>query len=223
MDASAARIAEHMNKDHQLALIDYLVVYGHVVHLDESSPAITNVDLEKVSIDYVSKNRAATFTIKWKDATEDEVIEVKEWSDIKAKLIAMAKYAAHKQGYAHTRLTQVFGPPFAYLIVAYPTLVLLAINSYDPTILPRIFGNDALFLKLVSYLPQAVPSAYSLFVEYSRKIGLVLYALHTIEIFKYTLPVLRKYRASKSVAWKWILMHFVEGFPVIGRLREATH
>lgn len=50
------RIRGHMNADHQLALKDYLVVYGNLSlsEFDESSVLITDVTEKSITIGYVS-------------------------------------------------------------------------------------------------------------------------------------------------------------------------
>ncbi|KAM9887780.1 hypothetical protein OXX69_013236 [Metschnikowia pulcherrima] len=59
MTDPSARIITHMNKDHHLAVLDYVVVYGNenLKDIDTSSVRITNVTEEHLVLAYKKQNR----------------------------------------------------------------------------------------------------------------------------------------------------------------------
>ena len=87
MSSPSERIIGHMNKDHQLALSDYVVVYGDVnpANLIEESVQLVSVDEKQIVIDYdiIKPPITKTLSLYWHDAKEDENIQVKAYGDIK--------------------------------------------------------------------------------------------------------------------------------------------
>ncbi|EDK44960.1 hypothetical protein PVL30_002631 [Lodderomyces elongisporus] len=231
MSDPSARIISHMNRDHQLSLNDYVVVYGTVdsKYLVEDSVHITKVDLEQIVIEYdlINPSKTKTLALYWSDAEEYEKIEVKSWSDIKGKLIAMAKYCANKQGFEMHKLTKAEWPDLSLSGLfgwsMYPQWMVLILNSYNPEILRNLFANDALFNRLVKYLPSGAIRFYKYAGEtHASKVLLTIVVLHLIEIFKETGPILKKNRAPGIVRAKWYFMNLIEGFPVLIRLKNLT-
>ncbi|KAI3405233.1 hypothetical protein KGF56_001978 [Candida oxycetoniae] len=229
MSDPSTRIKSHMNKDHQLSLNDYVIVYDSVdpKYLVEDSVHITDVDTNHLVIEYdlIKPNSATSITktlaLYWTDAEEAENIQVKSLSDIKGKLIAMAKYCAEKQGYAMTKITKIVGPsPLALSI--YPSWLVLLLNAYNPNILKRLFANDALFNRIVKFLPSAVISAYQFTEINALKIAIGLFIVHFGEILFVSRPLLKKHRTPENVRVYWYLMHIIEGFFVILRLKKLT-
>ncbi|CAK9437401.1 uncharacterized protein LODBEIA_P17790 [Lodderomyces beijingensis] len=224
MSDPSARIISHMNDDHQLSLNDYVVVYGAVDPkiLVEDSVRITKVDTESIVIEYDIINPATTKTLAlyWTDAeTEGEEVPVKSFSDIKGKLIAMAKYCANKQGFAMKKLTEVVAPDLGGLVM-YPTWIVLLINAYNPSILRNLFANDALFKRIVSYLPPLAFSAYQFTELNALKICIGLAAIHLSEVLFIARPFLARRRAPTDVRLKWYVMNFIEGFTALLRLKK---
>ena len=225
MSSPSERIIGHMNKDHQLALSDYVVVYGDVnpANLIEESVQLVSVDEKQIVIDYdiIKPPITKTLSLYWHDAKEDENIQVKAYGDIKGKLIAMAKYCANEQGYAVKKLTKVHGPDF-FGAPMYLVWLVLFVNAYDPTILRKLFANDALFNKLIGYLPGWTFALYRDMEKNAHRHIIGLAIAHLGEILFFTKGYLAKYRAPENQRWIWYVMNFFEGFPVMLRLRRAT-
>ncbi|KAL6449818.1 hypothetical protein SBY92_004155 [Candida maltosa Xu316] len=214
-----------MNADHQLALIDYVVVYGDIkpTNIIDESVKIVSVDEKQLVLEYdvIKPPITKTLSLYWHDAKEDENIEVNSFSDIKGKLIAMAKYCAKEQGYAIKKLTKIYGPRLSQLPM-YLFWISLFLNAYDPNILTRLVANDAVFNKVVGYLPSAVIAGYKNTETHAIKYITGLFVTHLAEILLFTKGYLQKYRVPENQRWVWYLMHLFEGYPVIFRLRRVT-
>ena len=226
MSGSASeRIIGHMNNDHQLALSDYVVVYGETKpeNLVEESVQIVSVDEKQIVIEYdiVKPPITKTLSLYWYDAREDENIEVKSFGDIKGKLIAMAKYCAKEQGYAIKKLDKIALPGIADYPMYIIWLVLFA-NAYDPTILRKFFSNIGVLKKLAEYLPAVAFVPYQHLEINALKYIVGLFVTHLAEVLLVTRGYLRKYRVRENQRWIWYFMHLIEGFPFIFRLKNAT-
>lgn len=225
MSDPAQRIIGHMNADHHLSLIDYVIYYGKVDEsiLVENSVGISSIDSERVVIDYKTTNSDTFnhFTLKWTDAVENQDIPVKNLTDLRPKLVAMAEYAAAKRGYSHQQIKKVVLPgPKQFLM--YVAFAILMMNSYDPLLLSRLLANDWLFNTVVAFIPQGVKNFYLLTAKHAARISVATYIIHIIEILIFTLPFLKKYRVPLKQRLAWIFMHFFEGYLVISRLKELA-
>lgn len=215
-----------MNKDHQLALTDYVVVYATVEpdNLVDGSAKISKVDTDQLVIEYRLKSNpddVQLLSMHWYDALEDEKVQVKELKDVKSKLISMAKYCARRQGYSHRRLSKVVGPSWGGLGLCLWILV-LALNTYNPQIIRAIIGKDAILGKLFGLLPSIVRLLYSLLEVYSGKILVGVVVLHLAEMLFITRNLLRRYRAPPNQRWVWYAMQFFEGALVIKRIKNVV-
>ncbi|KAI5957121.1 hypothetical protein KGF54_000049 [Candida jiufengensis] len=225
MSDPSARIISHMNKDHQLSLNDYVIIYGSVnpKYLVEDSVQITKVDTDQIVIEYdvIKPPATRTLALYWSDAKEDSNLEVKEYSDIKGKLVSMAKYCAAQQGYAVKKITKIVGPNIVDFVM-YPAWIVLILNAYNPLILKNLFANDQLFNKIINYLPSIAFSIYKFTETHALKIIYALAAAHLGEVSFITLPLLKKHRAPTRVKLIYSIMNFIEGFPVLLRLKKLT-
>ncbi|RCK58761.1 hypothetical protein Cantr_07689 [Candida viswanathii] len=219
------RIIGHMNNDHQLALVDYVVVYGDTRpdNLLDETVQIVSVDEKQLVIEYelVKPPIAKTLSLYWYDAKEDENVEVKTLGDVKAKLIAMAKYCAKEQGYAIKKLEKIHWPG----PLDYPMYVLWAVllaNAYDPAILRKLVDRVSVLKKAVGYLPPVAFTAYQHVESNALKYVVGLFVTHLAEVLLVTKGYLRKYRVPDNHRWVWYLMHLIEGFPFIFRLKNAA-
>lgn len=225
MSDPSQRIIGHMNADHQLALIDYVVYYGNVdsANLVESSVGISSIDSDLVVIDYQTKDSDTFkhFTLKWADATEEENVAVKDLTDLRPKLVSMAQYAAAKRGFSHQQIKKVV-PPNARGAIWYVIFAVLAVNIYDPLLLSRLVANDWLFNSVVGYIPQAVKGFYSLVSRNAIKVAAAIYVTHVVEILYFSVPFFKKYRVPTKQRVIWSIMHLFEGFHVIQRLNALA-
>lgn len=217
------RISSHMNKDHQIALVDYVVVYGNVKlsSFVNDSAQITDVDEEKLTISYKDNSGAEKeVVIVWNHAVENEGVRVTSLKDVKAKLIAMAKYAAKKQGFSHVQIKKVVPPSKPIELMMYVYAVITVITLYDNHLL-RNWLSGSFFAAVANALP-FLAAGFEYFENHIVKISLTAYAIHLLEALIVTLPRTRKYRVPFYQRFVWVGMNFIEGFPAFLRLKE-TH
>ncbi|ABN67555.2 predicted protein [Scheffersomyces stipitis CBS 6054] len=222
------RIRGHMNADHQLALKDYLVVYGNLSlsEFDESSVLITDVTEKSITIGYVSTKTSnpESFTINWDDASEKENVTVSGFGDIKNKLIAMANFAAEKQGYSSKQIKKALGPSKFGEYVMYAAFLYLLANVYDKNLVRSVFAKDALFSGYIApYVPALVAKVSGLIQDHAGLILSITESIHILEILLVTVPNIKKYRVPLVPSLQWIFMHFIEGFFVIKRWKTLTN
>lgn len=216
------RIIGHMNGDHHLAVVDYVVVYGNVKlsELNTESVAISNVDDQYLTLSYeLTDGKSKDLELEWNLIEESENVTVSSLRDVKDKLIAMAKYAAHKQGFSHLQITKVL-PPTLTSFALYPFGLFLVISAIDPTLIGRLTANDPLVTKALPYIPDTIKLVYNYTEKKALIIAVGMYAVHIFEIISTTLPTIKRYRIPQTQGLLWILMHFFEGFFVILRLKS---
>ncbi len=95
------RILSHMNKDHRLAIKDYLNVYGNVIINNK----IDNIKMTHISTDHM----VIQFTHDDLDFQIEKPIQfeppMKDLSEARVRLVEMAKFAANKRGYSHVQIS----------------------------------------------------------------------------------------------------------------------
>lgn len=217
------RIISHMNKDHQLALLDYVVVYGQesASDINAESVIITDVSEDYLALSYHKDNgKANDLKLSWNDFPEDENVKVGKMADIKSKLVAMAKYAAGKQGYSHRKVDQVLFPSKPDLYFMYIFASAVALTLYDKTFVRRAIQRDGFLSGLLAKAPLFLASGYSLFENHIKTIAATTYGIHVIEVATVTWPKVSKYRMSLSKKLAWAFMNFIEGFVVFFRLNK---
>ncbi|EGV65328.1 hypothetical protein PSN45_002523 [Yamadazyma tenuis] len=221
MDPST-KIISHMNGQHQLASVDYLVVYGHVdlSQLAENSAKITAVDDKSFDISYDLKSSPNhKITLKWDEIEDGEGVVVSSMKDIKAKLVAMAKYAANKQGFSHVQITDY--PPLSKETALFASLsVIFLIGSYDLNWLKRLLKQNPIFSTLTPFLPGFLWKVLDFSGRNIRTISAGMYIIHVIEILLTTGPALRKYRFPPAQRVAWLFVHFLEGFYSIIKMNK---
>lgn len=223
MDPSQ-RIISHMNKDHQLALIDYLVGYKKVKlsTLDESSVHISAINEKSMDVSYNTDsdyNNVAKF--KWTDIPEDENVKVKSMKEIKDKLVSMAKYAAAKQGYSHVKVTKY--PEITKDSVFMMSIaVIFAIGCYDMNFLKKLFKNDPITSNLAPYFPDALWKVIGFAADRIKKIAIATYVIHLFEVSYFTIPNIIKYRVPFPQSLAWCSLHLIEGFFTISKFKKHT-
>lgn len=216
------RVISHMNKDHKLSLVDYVVVYGNqpesTFHHD--SVNMTDVNTKHVVLEYIAKSDPIKkiLTIDWDVATEDEKISVKEFSDIKSKLISMAKYSAKKQGYSHIQIKKVLYPG-VNSIPLFLILISLSICIYDLQFFKSIFRNDLVFQQISPFVPNFLWRFLNLLGKHAKYVLGTTLLVHIIEITAFTIPKTKYYRVPTHQRLIWMFMHFFEGFILINRFK----
>lgn len=218
------RIIKHMNKDHQLAVIDYVVVYGNIKASDIIKPSVHMVDVNETRLVIVydtNKSKSPqTLSIEWESVTEPENKEVTSLKDVKGKLVSMAKYAAAKQGYSHQQISKVLYPRQA--IVWYLIFGFLALGMYDMQSLKESFEIDPIASKLITFLPTA---AFKVLRFVEKHIAIIFYSLYTVhlgEILLIMIPMTTKYRLPTSKKFLWCFMSFFEGVFCYNRFKTLV-
>lgn len=212
-----------MNKDHQLALLDYVVVYGNETAstVDADSVIISDVSEEYLALSY-SKDDGTSGNLKlpWDEFPEHENVQVGKLGDIKSKLVAMAKYAAGKQGYSHKKVDEIILPSKPDLYVMYLFAGAVVLTLYDKTWIRRAIQRDSFLSSLLSKAPLFLGKVYTLFEDHVKTVAAAIYGVHLIEIATVTWPKVSKYRMSFSKKLAWAFMNFIEGFVVFFRLNK---
>lgn len=216
------QVLAHMNKDHQLALLDYIVVYGNIRSQDivKSSVKLTLVDKEKMTINYNIKrsNALQTLELEWRNAIEPNYIVVSKPGDIRPKLISMAKYAAAKQGYSHIQLKRAIPPKGAILM--YFLFIFLAASAWDYKKVKQWLASDPLLSRIAPYLPLLLYN----FIDSMNKrlVFFVTYGIHIFEATCIMFPRTIRYRLPLSKKIAWCTMNFFEGFFTLLRFRAYS-
>lgn len=220
-DKSSERICSHMNSQHRLALLDYVVVYGNErpEAIAESSLIMTSIDEKQMTIEYrvLASTKPRSIKIAWDNAPEKECIQVKSMSDIKPKLVAMAKYAASQQGFATKRVDTILLPP-AYAYLWYMTFISMAINAYSPGIIRRLSAAGFFLRFLAPHMPGLLHTAYNFYERHATAVFFLILTPHVTEVFLLTIPFLRKHRVPLQHKIVWIGMHCFEGYFLFKRL-----
>lgn len=205
MTASAQSIVTHMNRDHKLALEDYLYVYGNVPIRDEIRHVrLLNIDLELMTIQF--NHEDIEFDI------EKAIIfdpPLKDWSEAKTRLVKMAHEAADKR---HLSYIQVSDMCYPSTLVEY--FILLGIS------LPVICY---FFRQVLYWLP--FPSVVLEFLDNDNVlrsiIGLVI-GIHLVETWVFLKPKLQFYRVPTDFLIEWYLFGVLEGYPPVRRLEKMA-
>lgn len=207
-----------MNADHQLALVDYVVVYGKqpITSIRPKTVVISDIDTKSIKLRFEQANGTIKVVeIDWSDATEYEAVSVDEASDIKPKLIAMAKYAAKKQGFSHKQVTTALPPKSGLSYFMYSSAVLLAATLVKPNLVSAALNGTRL-------LNSGLLNKW-LFVE-RNIVGIfaTIYGIHLAEVIFAMVPKIRYYRMPFKVGLRWAVYNFVEGFLAFLRLKEVV-
>ncbi|CCE86910.1 Piso0_005430 [Millerozyma farinosa CBS 7064] len=223
-DKPSQRIKAHMNSTHQMALIDYLVVYGKVKEsiLVKDSVAISEIDEEKMLITYKIKETDSTqkLTLVWRNVHEADNVEVKGYGDLREKLISMAKYAASKRGYSHRKIDEISWP--SYAIPVYVIFVLWTLRLYDKGRLTALLTSHPALRNLWSKIPADLLSSRMFSDNFSKTLYFGLYSVHLCETFFITLPRVTFYRVPFLKKLVWMFMNFIEGFFVLNRFNALV-
>ncbi|OBA23216.1 hypothetical protein METBIDRAFT_36458 [Metschnikowia bicuspidata var. bicuspidata NRRL YB-4993] len=219
MTDPAYRIKNHMNKDHHLALVDYVVVYGkeRLSNIDVHSVHIAHVTVDELALKYKAKNgMEQDLKLEWNSVDDGEGLRVESMLDIKAKLIAMAKHAAQKQGFSHKQITKILPPKTVTPFVAY-AFAALSVATY----IKRDFLRSVLGL----VFSQNSPGVESFLVFAEKRvlpIAGAMYAIHLLEMLFLVRPKTVKYRMPWPTKLAWMTFSFFEGYLCVPRLNSLT-
>ena len=225
MSSEESRVIQHMNKDHQLALVDYLAVYGNITpnSINKRSVRLSAVDTEKIVINYVNTEAIPkSITIYFQNAYEDDSVKVSKFGDLRAKLVSMAHYAAAKQGFSATQITKVTYPKKPSELFMYLIFFTAIYAGAKPKEFARKVGP--LSMKLLQVVPDSAGPALTQVLTFSLKYGesifKAMYAIHIAEILLVTRKFVNKYRVPFHQRIQWYIMNFIEGFLVFKRYKK---
>lgn len=208
----SARILTHMNKDHTLALYDYLHYYARI-DLDPTDPK-TSVRMLDMTPEYITLEYTAPFRHLPTKVELPVVPAVGSRSDggpsEREALMSMAKEAAASQGYAPHRVT-TYAPPSSlleYTVICGTLVNIPPVRDFLLTsVLPPWVADTAL-MRTLQYSPWALA------------LGVLI--VHLTELVVFMRPLLNKWRVPpRPRAW-WYLAALMEGFPAVRRFKGLT-
>lgn len=210
------RIIVHMNRDHQIALVDYVVVYGRqpIRTFRPNTVEIADISTESMKLRFeLSDGTIKAIDIEWSKADEAESVSVESSSDIKPKLVSMAKYAAKRRGYSHNQITKYAPPKTGLSYFMYASAALLTATLLKPDLISGTF--KALPFNRLPFLSKW------LYVERNiRTIWYTIYGIHLAEMLLVLSPQIKYHRMPAQTAATWLGMNFIEGFLPLLRLRK---
>lgn len=205
MTDSAQRIITHMNKDHKLALEDYLYVYGGVPITEKIKHVrLQNIELECMTLHFMHED------IEY-DVEKTIVFQpaLKDWSEARTRLVDMAHDAAKKRHLSHIQINDMSYPD---TVVEY--VVIAAV------FLPFICYKWRLVLH---WLP--LPSFVIHFLDNDNVLRLVMLfaiATHILECWVLLRPRLNYYRVPTDFLVEWYLFGLLEGLAPVKRLERMA-
>lgn len=204
-EAARQAIVAHMNRDHRLALEDYLYVYGKVpITSDVRFVRMLSIDLDCMTLQFTHKGLET-------DIEKIILLEppLKDWNEARPRLVEMAHTAASKRGLSTIQVNDMSYPstvPEYALICA----VFLPFLCYK-------------YRSLLYWLP--LPSALLKFLDNDLVLGgVILFAVvtHFIEVITILRPKLIYYRVPTDFLIEWYVFGMLEGYPCIKRLERLA-
>ncbi|GME80636.1 unnamed protein product [Ambrosiozyma monospora] len=187
-----AIILSNFNTNYKHNLQDLLIVYAEI----PLSQNISDLKLKDITFDYLTlsfKHDDLEFEIlkpieliKDPNSKGDDN-DTKNWDSVKRSLIYMCNEAASKRGLSPIKLEKITYPckPFDFFLLG-----CIGYNIYN-----------LLWLKNYSVLHLIV-------------LGIWL-PIHLVEMYVFLIPRLRKFRIPQDAVLEWVVMTFLEGYPII--------
>ncbi|QLQ78381.1 hypothetical protein HG537_0A06280 [Torulaspora globosa] len=202
---NAQRIVTHMNKDHKLALEDYLYVYGGVPITEKIKHVrLQSIELESMTLQFSHEDIDCDVekTIVFKPA-------LKDWSEAKSRLVTMAHEAADKRNLSRIQINDMSYPDtfVEYLVI---------IGVFMPFICYK-------WRQVLLWLP--LPSIVVEFLDNDNvlRVIMVLEILtHFLETWTLLRPRLNYYRVPTDFLVEWYLFGLLEGFAPVKRLERMA-
>lgn len=204
-EATVQRILAHMNKDHRLALEDYLYVYGGVSVTDQ----ITNVRMLNIELEYMTlqfHHGDVGFDIEKTILLEPPL---KDWAEAKERLVTMAHQAADKRRLSYIQVNDM----------SYPGTIL----EYFVIIAAQLPLICYTYRQVLYWLP--VPLAVKQYLDSDLKLlGVAVLALliHLFETLFLLRPRLEFYRVPTDFLIEWYLFGILEGYAPVRRLERMA-
>ncbi|CDO94452.1 unnamed protein product [Kluyveromyces dobzhanskii CBS 2104] len=200
-------IIAHMNKDHKLALEDFLYAFGNVPITSQ----ISSVRLKEFELDHMTilfQHAAIDFDIEKVIALDPPMDSFREARD---RLVSMAKEAASKRGVSHVRINEMSYPRDIdeFLIITFAFVLPLVVYwkrgilRYFP--LPQVVINfiskDAVLLPII--------------------IGVMI--CHAAENYFLLRPRLNFHRVPTDFLIEWYFFGMLEGYPTVRRFNDLAY
>ncbi|GMG20427.1 unnamed protein product [Ambrosiozyma monospora] len=195
-----ATILSNFNTSYKHNLQDLLIVYAEI----PLSQNISDLKLKDITFDYLTLSfkhddlefeilkpiellKAPNSNSNSKDDDDDDDHHPKNWDEVKRSLIYMCNEAASKRGLSPIKLEKVTYPckPFDFFLLG-----CIGFNIYN-----------LLWLKNFNYLHLIV-------------LGIWL-PIHLVEMYVCLIPRLRKFRIPQDAVLEWVVMTFLEGYPIV--------
>ncbi|ODQ63771.1 hypothetical protein NADFUDRAFT_53425 [Nadsonia fulvescens var. elongata DSM 6958] len=226
--ATKSRIMSHMNADHPLSIVDYLVHYGQVAPAAignqspgaENPPRIVDFNYTDMTIEYYS----STDNVLSSGSMTKEVIipldpPIDSPAGARSSLVNMAQVAANARGFAPHQLNEFRGP---VSVIDYGTLGIIG-YLFGVVAVPGLFLQPFELLGSKGLLNGGtLLERTPLTSEVEKWAGPVLaltIVVHVFEIMLVIAPILKRYRAPLAVKVKWIVSTFFEGINSVLRLK----
>lgn len=201
-ESPAEGIIAHMNKDHKLALEDYLFVYGNVPITDK----IAHVRMLAIELDHMVlqfNHFDVEFEIEKTILFEPPLAD---WKEARERLVGMAKDAAAKRGFSHIQINEMSYPNSIgeYLLIF--LVMMPPVCYFNRSLLQWVpvvgawLDNDALLL--------------TVFVA--------TVVCHFAECILLLKPKLDFYRVPTDFLIEWYLFGLLEGYPAVKRLNQLV-
>ncbi|ODV87677.1 hypothetical protein CANARDRAFT_20414 [[Candida] arabinofermentans NRRL YB-2248] len=202
MSEAQQRIIAHMNKDHALALGDYVAVYGNTNKAKNIQ--LTEFELDYMKLTYTVKKEKKSLKIRFQSP-------LKSFGEARERLVDMAKTSAATRGYSHVQLLNAPYPTGAFDSTLFGIMCLLCFGITSPSTLKYVYSN---FL----FMPEATAAGL---VEWNTGILAGLLAFNFMQTIFNLVPIITEYRVPFSVAVEMIAMCMMEGLMFIKRVRKA--
>ena len=212
------RIIAYMNRDRQLALVDYTVVYGKqpITAFRPSTVEISDISEEYIKLRFEQANGTIkAITIDWDKAEEADSVSVELASDIKPKLIAMTVYAAKKRGFSDKKIRKTIPPNTGISYFMYASAAVLTATLINPKLVSSLLAGTS--------LEKSRFFSIWLFIEKNIvKIFTATYGIHLAEVIFMMIPKIKYYRMPLKTGLAWAFFNYIEGFLAHIRLNKVA-
>lgn len=193
-----------MNKDHKLALEDFLVVYGKVPKTKD----IGNIKLLSIEKDHIMlqfRHKQLELDITKPIALDPPLSGSDEARD---RLVKMAKYAASERGFSHVQIQEF----------VYPSIIgwVLIAAIHLPTLL--YFKRDLLAIFPLPHSVAELVASDKVLIS----IIIAVAACHLIEHWTLMRPRLKNHRVPNDYVVEWSFFGFIEGYTAIKRFDDLV-
>lgn len=188
-----------MNKDHQMALEDYLVIYKGV-HPDEAINAqMKDIDVDKIVLIYGHE-------VNQKEVIIDLNPEMKGLQEARTRLVLMAKESAERRGFSHIRIKEYLHPSAIQTVIFLISAVGMISLGFFKGFCLNFFPKYSQQIEILSF--------------YLYYLNCSIAVIHIVEATLFLLPELQKYRVPTKVSIAWFIDCLLLGVFSIARFNS---